>query len=61
LSTVKIDDSGDANASSPNWERALCLSEPQANLGKEGEGFVGKAPALRLSELPEVLTLTLPA
>jgi hypothetical protein len=25
-------------ASSPDWERALCLSEPKASLGKEGEG-----------------------
>jgi len=26
------------SASSPDWERALCLSEPKASLGKEGEG-----------------------
>ena len=42
---------GDASAPSPNWERALCVSEPQASLRKEGEGSDGPLPAPRSPKL----------
>src|SRR6202790_269697 len=42
----------DANASSPDCERALCLSEP-ASLGKEGKGLCRRRGSTRFQRTPQ--------